>query len=130
MPALEINQSVLVNRGLSTIPDFVEASPELNAARVTDVVTSFKQFLTDTAVTVVDPILITTIGTFNTPVELATYFINAKYTELGGASGFLGTTLTAVVATANGAGFMRTFQHGTIYWHPQVGAHEVHGRFA
>ncbi len=71
--------------------------------------------------------LISTISAFRTPLEAATYFINTKYTSLGGATGFLGSPTTSVTASSDGEGFFRHFNGGSIYWHIAVGAHEVHG---
>ncbi|HEY7131410.1 MAG TPA: hypothetical protein VH440_04110, partial [Candidatus Limnocylindrales bacterium] len=59
--------------------------------------------------------------------HLAAYLIDAKYQALGGASGILGATTTAVAATPNGAGWFREYQHGAIYFAFATGAHEVHG---
>jgi LGFP repeat-containing protein len=131
MPALEISQSMLVNQGLSALAASggalaaigdIPASPALS-----DIVGSFKGIVADGTVAVTDPALIGTIVGFTSPLDLATFFINAKYAELGGAGGFLGTTTSAVVPSASTVGFGRTFQNGAIYWHPNVGAHEVHG---
>jgi GH25 family lysozyme M1 (1,4-beta-N-acetylmuramidase) len=53
--------------------------------------------------------------------------IAAKYTALGGSNGFLGRPLEDVsYATAPGA-LQAVFENGWIYWHPAVGAFEVHG---
>lgn len=70
---------------------------------------------------------IRTLPLFRTPLEVATFFINAKYDQLGGAAGFLGSTATAVSACPDRVGFYRHFQNGSIYWLPSTGAHEVHG---
>ncbi len=64
---------------------------------------------------------------FRTPLERATNYINGKYSALGGASGFLGSTTTAVTICPDGTGYFRHFQNGSIYYHPATGAHEVHG---
>jgi len=54
--------------------------------------------------------------------------IMEKHSELGGFGGLLGIPIT-VEATcgSDGLGRFREFQGGSIYWHPDVGAHEVHG---
>ena len=54
--------------------------------------------------------------------------IGAKWTALGGTSGFLGRPLNNEhdVAGVPGAR-MEDFTGGTIYWSPATGAHEVHG---
>jgi uncharacterized protein with LGFP repeats len=65
--------------------------------------------------------------TFRTPLDAAGFFIGLKYTDLGGAGGFLGSPETAVTPCPDGEGFFRHFRGGSIYWHPATGAHEVHG---
>jgi hypothetical protein len=128
MPSLEIDRSMLVNRGLSVNPALAATFADNDAADIaTDIVGTFKKIVTDVTVAVKDPELLQSIGAFASPLDVATYFINAKYAELGGPGGILGNTLSAVVPTSKGAGYMRSFQKGVIYWHAQVGAHEVHG---
>jgi LGFP repeat-containing protein len=127
MSAVEISRSMLVNQGLSARAALVAMPFELNdvtAPAGSDVVSSFKQLLTDDA-TRVDRELVNAVFELASPLDLATFFINAKYGELGGVSGLLGKTQGAVVA--RGAGFMRAFQNGLILWHAQFGAHELHG---
>ncbi|GMV82494.1 MAG: hypothetical protein AMXMBFR7_36780 [Planctomycetota bacterium] len=53
--------------------------------------------------------------------------ITAKWEALGGKGGFLGDALQEESACPDGVGRYRPFQHGHIYWHPETGAHEVHG---
>lgn len=53
--------------------------------------------------------------------------IDDKYAQLGGVSGLLGPPLGGEFATADGIGRGRHYQHGSIYWAPSIGAHEVHG---
>lgn len=53
--------------------------------------------------------------------------IDKKYAELGGPSGFLGNPTTNELACSNEVGRFRHYQHGSIHWHPNTGAHEVHG---
>ncbi|MBE7464253.1 MAG: DUF1232 domain-containing protein [Planctomycetes bacterium] len=53
--------------------------------------------------------------------------ITAKWEALGGKQGFLGDALQDEAACPDGVGRYRQFQHGHIYWHPETGAHEVHG---
>lgn len=53
--------------------------------------------------------------------------ISDKYTQLGGAGGFLGAGLDPEKSTPDGVGKFRHYQNGSIYFHPQAGAHEVHG---
>lgn len=53
--------------------------------------------------------------------------ISDKYTQLGGTSSFLGNPTNQETTTPDGVGKFRHYQHGSIYWHPNTGAHEVHG---
>lgn len=53
--------------------------------------------------------------------------IYEKYVELGGPAGGLGYPTTDEEGGADGTGRYTRFQHGSISWHPQIGAHEVHG---
>lgn len=53
--------------------------------------------------------------------------IDTKYSQLGGPSGFLGKPTAAETSCPDGTGRYRHFEHGSIYWHPLTGAHEVHG---
>lgn len=53
--------------------------------------------------------------------------IHERFLALGGDGGFLGYPTTDETATPDGAGRYNHFQHGSIYWHPETGAHEVHG---
>jgi hypothetical protein len=126
MSTPEITRSMLVNQGLSARLPFDLAQMADDSAPA-DVVGSFKQIVGDRQLSVVDQELVASIAAITSPLDLATYFINAKYAELGGTGGSLGTTTSAVSATAKGAGFMRAFQRGAIYWQPQIGAHEIHG---
>jgi uncharacterized protein with LGFP repeats len=64
---------------------------------------------------------------FRAPLDAANFFIGLKYSELGGATGFLGSPETSVTPCPDGEGFFRHFRGGSIYWHPATGAHEVHG---
>ena len=127
MPALEISRSMLVNHGLSAIPDMARLAENGDGPQSapSDVVESFKRLVASDAIA--DRDLAATVVAFSSPLDLATYFINAKYAELGGPSGQLGSTTSAVGATSNNVGFVRTFQHGAIYFHPQVGAHALYG---
>ena len=49
-----------------------------------------------------------------------------KYNQLGGANGLLGPVTTNEQPAPFGGRF-NEFAHGVIYWHPNTGAHEVHG---
>ncbi|MBV2360044.1 hypothetical protein KUH32_09680 [Thalassococcus sp. CAU 1522] len=53
--------------------------------------------------------------------------IDTKYAALGGASGFLGAPEGPEKSTPDKVGRFRHYKHGSIYWHPLTGAHEVHG---
>ena len=53
--------------------------------------------------------------------------IETKYQKLGGAAGFLGQPLGVEKACPDKQGRFCIYQGGAIYWHPQIGAHEVHG---
>jgi len=53
--------------------------------------------------------------------------IDEKYNELGGSAGFLGKPTTEELTCPDGVGHFRHYEHGSIYWHPNTGAHEVHG---
>jgi hypothetical protein len=50
-----------------------------------------------------------------------------KYAALGGPTGFLGFPVTNQTATPDGKGQFNHFEHGSVYWHPSLGAFEVHG---
>jgi hypothetical protein len=52
--------------------------------------------------------------------------IGTKYNSAG-MGGLLGKPLTKEHATGDGAGSWQQFQYGYIYWHPNTGAHEIHG---
>lgn len=53
--------------------------------------------------------------------------IETKYLLLGGSGGFLGNPTIAESTTPDGIGSYRHYQGGSIYWHPETNAHEVHG---
>jgi hypothetical protein len=53
--------------------------------------------------------------------------IDDKYTELGGAGGFLGSPVIDETPTPDAIGAYRQFDNGFIYWSPETGAHEIHG---
>jgi uncharacterized protein with LGFP repeats len=67
------------------------------------------------------------IVSIQTPLQVASWFINSKYASLNSAAGLLGSPTTAVTVCPDGVGYYRHFQGGSIYWHPNTGAHEVHG---
>ena len=53
--------------------------------------------------------------------------IRDLYLHLGGAEGWLGFPQNDETATPDGKGRFNHFEHGSIYWSPATGAHEVHG---
>jgi len=53
--------------------------------------------------------------------------IRTKYSDLNWEWSFLGYPLTDETTTPDGDGRFNHFQGGSIYWHPDTGAHEVHG---
>lgn len=53
--------------------------------------------------------------------------IRVKWAQLGGHRGFLGYPATDETGTPDGRGRFSHFEHGSIYWTPQTGPHEVHG---
>ncbi len=54
--------------------------------------------------------------------------IDAKYRALGGCGSILGAPITGEITTPDRVGRYNVFEKGSIYWTPQLGAHEVHGR--
>ena len=53
--------------------------------------------------------------------------IRDRYDGLGRTAGLLGYPVSDETETPDGAGRYNHFQHGSIYWHPNTGAYEVHG---
>ncbi len=53
--------------------------------------------------------------------------INDKYLALGGASGFLGAPTIPESTAPDGVGKYRHYEGGSVYFHPEVDVHEVHG---
>ncbi|HEY5952027.1 MAG TPA: hypothetical protein VIV40_41305, partial [Kofleriaceae bacterium] len=53
--------------------------------------------------------------------------IRDKWAELGWEAGPLGYPVSNETKTPDNAGRFSVFQHGSIYWSPQTGAHEVRG---
>lgn len=74
-----------------------------------------------------DPGVIKNIKNFG---EISSIFeklsIDEKYEKLGGKNGFLGAPLSPEQPGFNGGKF-REYTGGIIYWHPSIGAFEVHG---
>lgn len=53
--------------------------------------------------------------------------IDRKFQALGGCGSFLGAPITNERGTPKPGGRYNHFEHGSIYWTPGTGAHEVHG---
>jgi uncharacterized protein with LGFP repeats len=53
--------------------------------------------------------------------------IDIKYNQLGGNSSFLGRPTNVEQVCPDGVGHFRHYEYGSIYWHPDTGAFEVHG---
>ena len=53
--------------------------------------------------------------------------ISDKYAQLGGAGGLLGAPVSAEVQNDDREGWHQDFEWGSIYFHPNLGAYEVHG---
>jgi uncharacterized protein with LGFP repeats len=53
--------------------------------------------------------------------------IRVKWARLRGTDGFLGFPTTDELGTPDRVGRYNHFEHGSIYWTPRTGAHEVHG---
>jgi uncharacterized protein with LGFP repeats len=53
--------------------------------------------------------------------------ISQKYQSLGGAGGWLGPNTTPITSCPDGVGSFQHYANGSIYYHPNTGAHEVHG---
>lgn len=62
-----------------------------------------------------------------TPAQFAAAMIKGRYHALGGAKGFLGVAQNSVTVCPDRVGYFQHFKGGSIYYHPQAGAHEVHG---
>ena len=53
--------------------------------------------------------------------------IGDKYNSMGGVNGLPGAMLTKQLPAIDGKGRFQKFKGCAIYWHPAIGAHEVHG---
>ncbi len=53
--------------------------------------------------------------------------ISDKYASLGGSAGWLGRPVSGELASSDGAGLYRQYQHGAIFWSAATGAHVVQG---
>lgn len=67
-------------------------------------------------------------STYACPSGLTIGAIDAKYRALGGCSSVVGGAVTAELGTPDGIGRYNVFERGSIYWTPNTGAFEVHGR--
>ncbi|MGB3199680.1 MAG: hypothetical protein WBA99_02190 [Nodosilinea sp.] len=124
----------IMDRGLSAATlqrEFVsdQDSIHLHRAQLTGeaMVSAFKDTFREAVVVDRFRDILDGIDLVKTPLQVATTFINAKYAALSSAAGFLGSPTTAVTICPDGVGYFRHFQGGSIYWHPNAGAHEVHG---
>jgi hypothetical protein len=61
------------------------------------------------------------------PGDTANQAIQQKYSELGGEGSILGKATTGLSQCPDGVGYYIHYEHGSIYWSPSTGAHEVHG---
>ncbi|WP_460683260.1 hypothetical protein [Modestobacter lapidis] len=53
--------------------------------------------------------------------------VGQRYVATGGAGGRLGAQTGPLVCGLHGGGCLRAFQHGSVYWSPATGVHEVRG---
>ncbi len=63
---------------------------------------------------------------FGEPMEVHGAILD-KYIEWNGPEGFLGFPTTNETGASDGKGRFNHFENGSIYWHPSIGAFEVHG---
>ena len=117
----------LLDHGLAVVPEEHERIASAEASVGPDLAGIFRAAAGSAARTPALGALADAVIAASDPQETATAFINAKYAALGGAAGLLGPTSTAVSACPDGVGWYRHFRAGSIYWHPDLGAHEVHG---
>ncbi|MEX3959985.1 LGFP repeat-containing protein [Trinickia sp. EG282A] len=61
------------------------------------------------------------------PAVIAEMAIEAKYSQLGGAKGLLGSSIASMQASSDGLGYFNQYRNGAIYWSPLTDAHEVQG---
>ncbi|EDY83929.1 LGFP repeat family [Verrucomicrobiia bacterium DG1235] len=62
-----------------------------------------------------------------TPVQRAARAIEAKYKELGGLKSWLKKATISVTRCPDKVGYFRHYAGGSIYYHPETGAHAVKG---
>lgn len=53
--------------------------------------------------------------------------IDREWQNTGGLNGYLGEALGGERVASDGAGHVREFRNGAVFWSPETGAHEVHG---
>ncbi|WP_062310278.1 LGFP repeat-containing protein [Demequina rhizosphaerae] len=117
----------VLSRGLAAVPDILDRLPDSAGASRADVDLVVKDAFDRADVVGLAPGLVDAILVATDPLGRATALIAAKYADLGGGGGVLGATSGAVSACPDGFGYYRHFRHGSIFWHPAAGAHEVHG---
>ena len=54
--------------------------------------------------------------------------VSPAWTPASSSASVIGTPITEERGTPDGVGRYSVFERGSIYWTPQLGAHEVHGR--
>ena len=114
----------LLDRGLTAIP--IETASTI-AASGSDLAAVFRNASSMATPTAELADLGAALILVRDPRDVAEAMINGKYSALGGASGVLGSTAGSLSTAPDGTGWYRHFRFGSIYWHPAVGAHEVHG---
>lgn len=131
MTGMKVTQTELINRGLRAISlELIDVEPRERPSpdgleMTLDVTAAFNS-IGKIAGLVIDAGLLAQLQSFQTPLEAATWFINAKYAAIGGANSILGATVGAIKAGPLG-GFERRFQQGAILWHADWGAHVLRG---
>lgn len=128
MPTTNVSIADLLNQGLShpALTQTLALAPNV-VPDDTKLVAAFRKAGTQVVVSPKLEALLGSLITVQTPLDLATRFIEAKYQALGGPTGFLGKATTAVTVCPDGKGYYRHHAGGSIYWHYATGAHEVHG---
>lgn len=128
MPVTRVSIADLLDQGLShpALTPTLTLAPDV-VPDDTKLVAAFRKAGTQVVVSPKLEALLGSLVTVQTPLQLATSFIEAKYQALGGVAGFLGKATTAVTVCPDGKGYYRHHAGGSIYWHYATGAHEVHG---
>lgn len=65
--------------------------------------------------------------TFGPPPITSKLTIDQKYAALGGAGGRMGAAIGPETPLSDRSGRYRRYTNGVILWHPDTGAHELHG---